>query len=143
MVDNALTKRRDPSDLIKHEESQVICRFSAILENNSATALTADHDGLFQPVKIVGGKWNFVLATDEAATEGLYIGALNNGLAAAADSAFPEAAINNGPAAINRDVLPADDIDGTSLNIGTIITALEARGFKFIDESANIEIQNT
>lgn len=143
MADNVITKRRDPSDLIKHEESQVVCRQSAILENNSATALTAAHDGLFQPVKLVAGKWNFVLATDEANAEGLYIGDLNADLAAAADSEFPEAAINRGPAAINRDVIPTADIDATNFTMATLITALEGQGFKIVDESDNVSTQTT
>ena len=128
-----LSKSPNVGDLVLHEESQIICRRSAILENDTGAeddllvgrpVLTADSGVTYTPVP----------AASEASTAGLL---LENHLAMA-DSATKAHVlfIVAGPAVLNK-----AKIDVTGLTAATVYTALEGLGFRLVDEPTKIETQ--
>lgn len=129
------------SDGIQFELHPAINRVSGTFRNASGSTI-ADAYVLFQPVKLSGGKWVPVLATDEASATGLVlIQDLIASLATATDYAVKAAILKKGPLVFNKDALPAADVTGTSFTIATLVTALEALGFTFVTEPATVETQ--
>lgn len=141
MATRTLGKRL--GDGLKWEVHPGYTRKSGTFRNNSGSALS-DEYVIFQPVKLSSGKWVPVLATDEANAGGLLlIPDLIDSLANNTDYGVKAPVLVKGPLIFNKNSLPAADVAGTSFTIATLVTALEAKGFVFVDEPSTVETQTT
>lgn len=85
------------------------------------------HDLFGQPVKLVTGDWTFVLAGDEAATEGLlYQGNGFVELAALEETPDENAILIRGPGIVKLLGFPAADIEGAAFTPANFEAALLA-----------------
>jgi hypothetical protein len=121
-------------DLIRAEFHRAYNYVEAPLVNPNSTS-AGDLNGfnpLGQPVKASGNNYVFVLATDEASTIGLVADQRLLNLLHSATSGERYLILRRGPAVIDYDAIPANDVAagggsaGTAFTVATIVTALAA-----------------
>lgn len=143
-----LTSRRKQGDMFKYIQHPEICLTSGIFRNGSGSTIPAGTSLLAQPLKLSGGKWVPVIATDEANVGGLMFSDifLGDSLANATDYApsgtlTKVAVLTLGPAVVLKDALPANDVLGVALTWATIYTAFATidKHIKFVDDPPTVE----
>lgn len=122
----SLVSRKHLGDIFKFVSHPGYNTVSGIFRNNSGATRTL-FSLVGMPVKLSGGKWVPVLATDEANITGLvmseeYVDTLANNT----DWGTKVQVMVRGPALYDKDALPAADIAGTPFTLATIVTALAA-----------------
>jgi len=136
----SITKTRGAAtylgDILRSEFDRKYNMVSAKIKNPSSSVDLSGFNPLGQPVKLVSDVWQFVLATDEANTGGLFMDQRLLTLAHGATSDDLFMILVRGPAVIDKDALPTTDIEGTALTNATIVTALAALSPKITTVSA-------
>jgi hypothetical protein len=121
-----LSKGRTQGDIFRHVHHPSYCLVSAKLVNPDATARAAQ-SLLGQPVKASGANYVLVKSTDEAAAIGLVFSEGLIALGASEVTAKKYAILRRGPAVIDRDSLPANDVAGTAFDtVAELVTAYAA-----------------
>lgn len=130
-LSGAIASGRVIGDVLKYISHPGINYESGTLTNSSGTDQDVP-DPIGQPVKRSSTKWIFVLAGDEANVDGLLIYQKplsgNKVLVNGTDLDEKVLILVRGPALINADALPAEDVAGGTLDQADLETALEALG---------------
>ena len=95
------------------------------LKNTTGSDLSLVRLGA-QPVKIVGNNFEFIVAGDEANTDGLLVDVDPVDLLNGATTTLKRKALVRGPAIVKQEGIPDDDVEGAALDLDAIATALVA-----------------
>lgn len=125
------TKGRVLGDLLRAFWHAGYCIGSYKLVNPIASAITLTNP-LGQPLKVSGANYVFVQDGDEANVTALLLHDRPILLTSSGttDELYP--VLLRGPALIDKDALPATDVNGDALTIATLVTALAALSPKII-----------
>lgn len=125
------TKGRPLGDLLKAFWHAGYCLASTKLVNPIASAITLTNP-LGQPLKVSGSNYVFVQDGDESNTTAILLHDKPIVLSSAGttDELYP--ILVRGPALIDKDALPATDVNGDALTASTIVTALAGLSPKII-----------
>lgn len=116
-----LTKHLVLGDLLKWIAHPGYCLVAGTFKN--AGAVSVDYSGMLgMPVKLSGGFYVPVLATDEDNAEGLLV--VTEDFTLAASGTKKVSVLVRGPAIVHEQALPVNDVDGDALTWATIKTAL-------------------
>jgi hypothetical protein len=143
-----LVKRREPGELLIHEESSIFCRTSGKITNNLGAAVTAA-DILGLPLKGGPGAWELAAAADIDGAGTNLMGIILDGpevltgLADAGESAYEYSILEFGPAVVNSGLLPADDAVGAAITLANFIADLALLNIKSIAASPTQSVQTT
>lgn len=131
MLSGALTSGKVLGDVLKFISHPGINYESGVLTNASGSTQDVPNP-IGQPVKRSSTKWVFVLAGDEANVDGLllYQRPISGSKALLNATDFDEKVLVlvRGPALINADALPAEDVAGDALDQADLEAALLVLG---------------
>lgn len=143
MADQAITKFTTVGDVVLHYESPIVCMESGKVAAPVSGATDLDLAGY--PVK--GDPTNgYVLALEADSAAGITGFVAEQGLVNLAgdeEMKGPQKILARGPAAINGDKLPVNDVAGTPFTAANLIAAAEALGIQVRTEPVKQEVQTT
>ncbi len=133
------TKGRTIADVVRWMVHQGFCIVSSKLVNPIASEIELNPVG--QPVKVSGANHVFVQDGDEANATGLvmYDKKIIIRANATTDELYP--ILKRGPALIDEDALPSNDINGDAFTVSTLVTAYAALNIRVQQEPAKTSTQ--
>jgi len=138
-----LKSRRRSGDLIINESPHIFGRDSVKLDAGAAALTITDRD----PIGVFcTDDGTIVLAGSEATLTGIVVESqedLPATMAADALTTMPYAVLRRGEVVINKNAIPAADPQGAAFNVATIVTRLEALGFKVLTNPTATSTQTT
>lgn len=145
-----LTSHRKWGDIAVRESDPAYGRINTLVTNSDGTDYTiADDDkdpvGQYLMNDAAADTMALAIAGDEASITGLIVQGprFPDSLAAGADLPDKYAALVRGEAVINRAALPTRDVEGATVNLATVQTALEGLGFVVLTEPSTTTTQTS
>ena len=125
MPQTPLTKGRTLGDVVRNLWHPAYCMGEFFLVNPNAVAYAAQ-SLVGQPVSISGDEATLLEPGGEANAEGILMhpGLLELGISETTDKKYP--VLLRGPALIDQDSLPLEDLAGVAFTVATLVTAYAA-----------------
>lgn len=147
MVVAVKTEKLNVGDLVRHEYEPFngYARDKVTVYNETGYDIVVDNP-LAQPIMVSGahaGAYKFVAAGSEASAKGLVL--RTDSLSVLNGASIVLVGLMRGPAIINKNTLPANDVNGNALTIATLVTALNGLNpsIKANPELSNAVTQST
>lgn len=137
----ALTSGKSLSDGLRYDSDPRYTRASGFLANNTGAEVTVNVR--LMPVKVVGGNYEIVLATDEANATGVIVEDRTYTIADGEVANRKVPVMVNGPAILSLEGLPTADPAGTAYTMATLTAAYAAFDppIKVVDNSENQQLE--
>lgn len=136
-----LTKAKVESDLIRWEANPEFTRVEAVVRNPDASAVELT-DPIGYPLVLTAGVLNLAVAGDEGYIVALLIPtAPMPSIAATTTTTQKFAVLRNGPAIIDKAMIPTTDLNGDAFNLDDIVESLALIDIKAFAEPPKISQQ--
>lgn len=142
MITAVFNENDNVGDFLKNEYDERYTRVSGTIKNIVGNTIAANSMVPGQPLNLNAGQWELVAAGTESGIDGFLVDRRGHEeLANNAITAEEYSILERGPALVNPDAMPTNDLATVpaAFNVATLITRMAALGIKTLREPATVQ----